>query len=270
MAIDTFEKFESRYTSAGVDPAQERHYSVLGTSDELTARLAVQGGSPVVVDLYLDGTVLVWRQSIDMEPVGEEHWHGVVRYSTVRPTNESTFSFDTGGGTAHVTQSLQTIATYANPTQWLIAPDFKGAIGATPDGVEGTDIVVPVYQFSETHYLPATFVTPAYKATVFFLTGKVNTTAFKGFAAGEVLFLGASGSMRGGGDWEIAYRFAASPNVTGLTVGPITGINKKGWEYLWVRYIDAEDSAAKALVKIPAAAYVEQVYATADLNGLGI
>ena len=30
------------------------------------------------------------------------------------------------------------------------------------------------------------------------------------------------------------------------------------------------DAAAKALVKIPAAAYVEQVYPTADLNGLGI
>jgi hypothetical protein len=270
MPIDTFEKFDSRYTSAGVDPAQERHYAVLGTDDELTARLAVQGGSPVVIDLYLDGTVYVWRQSIDMEPVGEEHWHGVVRYSTVRPTNESTFSFDTGGGTAHITQSLATTATYPNPTQWLVAPDFKGAIGATADGVEGTDVVVPVYQFSETHYLPATFVTPAYKATVFWLTGKVSSQSFKGFNAGEVLFLGAAGSMRGGGDWEITYRFAASANVTGLTVGPITGINKKGWEYLWVRYIDAEDSAAKALVKIPAAAYVEQVYPTADLNDLGI
>jgi len=270
MAIETFEKFDSRYTSAGVDPAQERHYAVLGTDDEFAARLAVQGDSPVVIDLYLDGTVLVWRQSIDMEPVGEEQWHGVVRYSTVRPTNESTFSFDTGGGTAHVTQSLSTIATHTNPTQWLIAPDFGGAIGATADGVEGTDIVVPLYQFSETHYLPATFVTPAYKATLFFLTGKVSSAAFKGFSAGEVLFLGASGALRGGGDWEISYRFAASPNVTGLAVGPITGISKEGWDYLWVRYLDAEDSAAKALVKVPAAAYIERVYARADLNDLGI
>jgi len=270
MAIEVFEKFESQYTSAGVDPAQERHYSVLGTNDELSARLAVQAASPIAVDLYLDGTVLVWRQSIDMEPVGETHWLGVVRYSTVRPTNESTFSFDTGGGTAHITQSLSTIATHANPTQWLIAPDFKGAIGATADSVEGTDIVVPLYQFAETHYLPATFVTPAYKASLFWLTGKVNSAGFKGFSAGEVLFLGASGSMRGGGDWEISYRFAASPNVTGLAVGPITGIAKEGWDYLWVRYLDAEDAVAKALVKVPAAAYVERVYARADLNDLGI
>jgi hypothetical protein len=55
----------------------------------------------------------------------------------------------------------------------------------------------------------------------------VNDSGFKGFAAGECLFLGAAGTKRGSGDWEIGYRFASSPNVTGLTVGDITGINKK-------------------------------------------
>jgi hypothetical protein len=86
-----------------------------------------------------------------------------------------------------------------------------------------------------------------------------------------VLFLGASGSKRGSGDeadWEITYRFAASPNVTGLSVGPINGINKKGWEYLWVRYADQEDTAAKALVKRPIAAYVERVYESGSFAAL--
>jgi len=150
------------------------------------------------------------------------------------------------------------------------APDCKGAIGVTADSVEGVDITVPVYQFSETHYLADTLVTPAYKATLFALTGKVNNAAFKGFAAGEVLFLGASGSRRGYGDWEITFRFAASPNVTNLTIGDITGINKKGWEYLWVRYSDSEDAVAKALVKKPVAVYIEQVYPYGDLNLMGM
>ena len=89
-------------------------------------------------------------------------------------------------------------------------------------------------------------------------------------AAGECLFLGASGSKRGEEDWEITFRFAASPNRTGITVGDITGIAKKGWEYLWVRYADAEDAAAKALVKKPVAVYVEKVYEDGDFSGLGI
>jgi hypothetical protein len=150
------------------------------------------------------------------------------------------------------------------------APDCKGAIGVTPDGVEGVDITVPVYQFSETHYLPDSLVTPTYKATLFALTGRVNDGTFKGFAAGECLFLGATGSKRGSGDWEITYRFAASPNATNLTLGDIAGINKKGFEYLWVRYEDVEDTAAKALVKRPTAVYVEKVYLDGDLDLLGI
>jgi len=113
-------------------------------------------------------------------------------------------------------------------------------------------------------------VTPAYKATLFALTGRVNDGTFKGFAAGECLFLGATGSKRGSGDWEITYRFAASPNATNLTLGDITGINKKGFEYLWVRYEDVEDTTAKALVKRATAVYVEKVYLDGDLDLLGI
>ena len=44
--------------------------------------------------------------------------------------------------------------------------------------------------------------------------------------------------------------------------------SKKGWEYLWGRY--AEDAAAKAIVKRPAAAYIEKVYEEGDFAGLGI
>src|SRR5690606_2762089 len=134
----------------------------------------------------------------------------------------------------------------------------------------GVDVTIPVYNFSETHYLATEAVTGAYKAALFQLTGRVNNASFKGFAAGEVLFLGASGSKRGKDDWEITFKFAASPNASGLVVGEITGITKKGWEYLWVRYADAEDTDAHVLVKKPVAAYVEQVYPYGNFAGLGI
>jgi hypothetical protein len=109
-------------------------------------------------------------------------------------------------------------------------------------------------------------VDQAYKLTLFNLTGRTNNAVFKGFAAGEVLFLGASGSKRGSNLWEITFRFAASPNVTGLTVGSITGIAKSGWDYLWVRYADAEDQ--NVLVKQPIAVYVERMYESGNFAGL--
>lgn len=256
------ERYDSREATEGINsPSVDFLYVVQGTEDDATVRALVEGTIPAI---YL-GLVF---QSYHIQHQGGGVWEVSVRYGKTEPkdTGESSFSFDTGGGTQHITQSLQTIGSYAPPGK--NAPSFQGAIGVTTDSVEGTDVTVPVYSFTETHYISGALVTPAYKAALFFLTGKVNGATFKGFAAGEVLFLGASGSQRGADDWEITYRFAASPNVTGLAVGPITGIGKKGWEYLWVRYADAEDQ--HVLVKRPIAAYVEQVYELGDFSALGI
>ena len=159
------------------------------------------------------------------------------------------------------------------------APDFKGAIGVTTDGVEGVDITVPVFSFAVTRYMAPASVTTAYVGNLYQLTGKVNSGNFTvtldngvtlSFNAGECLFLGASGSKRGDEDWEITFRFAGSPNKTNLTIGDITVPAKAGWEYLWVRYSDQEDGDAKALVKRPIAAYVEKVYDAGNLSLLGL
>ena len=263
MPVTVHEKWESRETTEGDSPSVDLVFVVRGTADDLEAKSALAAGSPV---LY-DGKV---RQSLHIERIAEDAWEGSVRYGKLEPpqTGDSTFQFDTGGGTQHITQGLQTVARYAPPGQ--VAADFGGAIAVTQESVEGVDITVPVYNFSETHYIATEAVTPAYKAALFWLTGKVSSGTFRGFQPGEVLFLGASGSQRGQEDWEITFRFAASPNVTGLMIGEIGPIAKKGWEYLWVRYADEEDDDAKMLVKRPIAAYVEQVYPTGNLSGLGI
>ena len=52
---------------------------------------------------------------------------------------------------------------------------------------------------------------------------------------------------RGLEKWELTYQFAASPNAVNLQVGDIQNINKKGWEYLWVRYGDVEDIGVRNL-----------------------
>jgi len=262
MTVTVHEKWDSRETTISEDASVDLKYVIRGTDDDATANTALLDASPV---LYGGLT----RQSAHTERIAEEVWEGSVRYGLLEPpeVGSSSFSFDTGGGNQHITQSLATVGA------WSAAgtpPNFGGAIGATRDSVEGVDITVPVYNFSETHYVDATLVTPAYKSTLFYLTGTINNSAFRGFAAGEVLFLGASGSQRGQEDWEITYRFAASPNVTGLVVGSITGINKGGWDYLWVRYADVEDTNAKSLVKQPLAVYVEQVYPYTNFASLGI
>lgn len=267
MAITIAEKIDSRESTTGDNGTVELKYIVSGTADDLAAKAALAANTGVTYDGYT-------RQSVHVEAVGDPTisltWEGSVQYAVKQKepeTGESSFSFDTGGGTQHITQSIETVQKYAASGT---APDFHGAIGATKDSVEGVDITMPVYNFSETHYFDPSVVTSAYKGLLFHKTGMYNNDSFKGFEPGEVLFLGASGSKRGKGDWEISFRFAASQNRSSIMVGSIGPISKKGWEYLWVRYEDAEDTAAKALIKKPVAAYVEKVYYGTDFTSLGI
>ena len=48
------------------------------------------------------------------------------------------FSFETSGGTQHITQSLGTVGAWAAPG--LIPPNFHGAIGVGKDSIDGVDI----------------------------------------------------------------------------------------------------------------------------------
>ena len=179
------------------------------------------------------------------------------------------FAFDTGGGTMHRNQSIQTRSKFPND-----APDYGGAIGVDNEGnVNGVDVTMPVLNFTETHTMSGTQVTTSYKKTVAALTGTVNSSSFRGFASGEVLFLGASGTKRSKkptAPWEITFRFAVSPNESQVKVGDLKVANKFGWDYLWVRYADKVTENKKNVVKKPVAAYVEQVYPAGDFGKLGL
>ena len=181
----------------------------------------------------------------------------------------TSFAFDTGGGTMHRNQSIKTVSKVPND-----APDFNGAIEVDNEGnVNGVDVTMPVLNFTETHTMNGSRVTTSYKKTVAALTGTVNSSGFRGFSAGEVLFLGASGTKRGkknDSPWEITFRFAVSPNQSSLQVGKLKVSNKRGWDYLWVRYADKVAENKKNVIKEPVAAYVEQVYPEGDFGNLGL
>ncbi len=243
--------------------SHDLRYTIRGTDDGAEAYAELLANSPT----SYAGLI---RQNATVDRLAEEAWEGSVRYGTTEPPQlgDLTVSFDTSGGTQHITQSLGTVGAYA--ASGGTPPLYQGAIGVTRDGVEGVDITIPQYAFTETHFSPAAVITEAYKLTLFNLTGRTNGASFRGFAAGEVLFLGANGARRGLDLWEISYRFVAAPNATGLVVGSISGINKGGWDYLWVRYEDVEDLAAQVVVKRPVAVYVERVYPFGDFSLLGI
>ena len=106
------------------------------------------------------------RGEISIEPIGPTQWEATVQYSppgAELEEGESSYSFNTGGETQHITHSKSTVGSYAPADE--TAPDYDGAIGATKDNVEGVDITVPVYRFSETHIKGDSDVANAYKGS---------------------------------------------------------------------------------------------------------
>ena len=262
MPITIVEMFESgRSTEGGQSAQSELIFKVTGTEDTDTIRAL---GSSLFPTDHADKKF----QNFTLDHLGGGVWELVGKYGLVEPKKpgDSEYTFDTGGATQHITQALATRRYDLSEGQ--PGPDLKGAIGVNGDDVAGVDITLPAYQFTERHYVPAENVTGAYKSALFYATGTTNNATFKGFARGEVLFLGASGAQRGAEDWEITFRFAASPNVADLNIAGIAVALKRGWEYLWVKYADADDGTW--LTKEAVAVYVEQVYPESNFASLGI
>ena len=275
MAITVSEKPDSRTSTTGPNRTTELRYIVRGTADHSDAKAALEAATEPVYDGLRRRNCEVEPSFVDETNPDDCIWNGTVHYEVPgkRPdTGDTVFSFDTTGGTQHITQSIGTVGRYA--PEGKSPGDHKGAIGATHDSVEGVDIFTPAFKVNATRYVADALVTPTYRGNLFSLTDRVNNAdftiwGFGNFNAGELLFLGAQGTQRASGeDWEIQFSFLASPNKTGITVGDIEDIEKKGWEYMWVRYADAEDGDAKAVLKRPEAAFVEQVYEYGDFAGL--
>ena len=248
-------------------------YLVFGAEDEDAALSAARSkaASHSISGMVLDSLEVTERINDDTWKVKAvyEAEDGETPDNPDTDDETSSFAFDTGGGTMHRNQSLKTVAKVPND-----APDFNGAIEVDNEGnVNGVDVTMPVLNFTETHTMAGSRVTTSYKKSVAALTGTVNRSSFRGFAAGEVLFLGASGqkrSKKASAPWEITFRFAVSPNQSSLSVGKLKVSNKKGWDYLWVRYADKVSDNRKNVIKEPVAAYVEQVYPEGDFGNLGL
>jgi hypothetical protein len=295
MAITLIEDNGSRSATIArlgrkAQSVMKRSYKLFGSSDDIEVHRYLND-TLTTNALFWDypgaGDQRLQAENYSIEYLGDDAWHVEVSYvkegSADDPNERDPLrrsrSFDTGGGTAHITQAIT-----PNPEKrfWSgtpAAPDQKGAIGVDASGVQGVDIVIPALTWTETYDVPSSYVNTAYITTLSKLTGTVNNGGFRGFAAREVLFIGASGShdwdeKKGDGPWTLSFKFVASANagpgktIPALTMGNITNIEKDGHEYLWVRYED--NVANESLIKEPRFVYVNKVYRDENFSQLGI
>jgi len=142
-------------------------------------------------------------------------------------------------------------------------PIYDQAIGVSKDGIAGTDIYTPKFEFGiNVKLFPVTLADIRQFRSI---SGKVNNAPWKGFAAGEVLYLGLTGQADPDDYWHLNHKFAVGENLINVPISPqITVVAKSAWNYVWCTYQRSLNDGFP--VQTPLAAYVERVYDSADFN----
>lgn len=236
-------------------------YLADGIEDDSVVQAIALSTAPMAI---ATATGILWRQDLQVKERGTKLYYVTVTYGEKKSESGNySLSFDTTGGTVNIKVGKATVGYAASGT----AIDYKGAIGVRDEGeVEGTDIVLPALKITANFRHPQGYITANQIKNLARNTGKMNSGAFLGFAAGEVLFMGATGSEGTDTETTIAYQFACSENLSNQVINGITVAEKRGWDVLWMTFEDVVDSAAgSAKARRPKHIYVSRVYDQFDM-----
>lgn len=261
----------------GIDTA-ERTFIVRNTFNPLIAREALVEG-PAGSDLAsydsLNLSDLQYRR-LSRTP---DAWEFTASYDNATPnveTGDYVVSIDTTGG-----QILQTYGYAANTrhnASGETTTNYGNALNVQDGKVQGVERVIPVLKITITARIATEYVVRpmAYAKLCAGLTGFTNSTAMfpygessHEFAIGELLFTGVTGTIVAQNP-QLNFTFLASENLSGETIGGISGINKKGHQLLWYEFANTKDGTNNRLYPKIVGAHVGTVYGEADLTALKI
>lgn len=250
-------------------------YIVSGTDDDMEALRNAYAFAPAKKEGLTKTNASIEERSTDKD------WRVRVEYSDDSKSDRSdvsdgpkfTSTFSTGGGTQHIETSISTPGAFWDTSIYPNGRPYPGCIEPDIDGnPRGLDIPAPMFKFSETHIFRSSKVSTSFKCALAYATRCMNSRPFRGFAPGEVLFLGVSGSQDGAEDdssWTLTYDFAVQKGQNQIKIGSITVPTKFGWDYLW-KFIESRSNSEGVVFKKVTGVFVERIYTPIDFSGLGI
>jgi len=221
-----------------------------------------------------------WRRKrLSLKGLGKAIFEATAEYETLTPISGAdaqddnsadnnfvpgSLAWDTTGGTEHRTQARG---------ERIVGDDsldFQGAINVSGTSVQGIEVVVPTMRYSETWIMPLSVgLSPEYVGNVFAVTGTVNKSKFRSFAAGEALFMGARAQWSGDQPYvPVTFEFQCRPNDDKYYLKGLTETTKTGWEYVWIVYDSSTSS--NTLVQKPRAYVFDTLYKDGDFSLLRI
>lgn len=154
------------------------------------------------------------------------------------------WSINLGSGSEHI-EMAQANAYYPP----IVPINASRLIGVQGDEINGTDVISPQVNYSESHVFKKFDFTA--QKLILSMIGKTNTDKFRGWDPGEVLFLGASAEKKSKlGSWNITYNFSVAKNQD-LAINTTQGMQnftKGGHQYVWFqkkKIINAAKDAVK-------------------------
>ncbi|MBR2364291.1 MAG: hypothetical protein IKA79_03725 [Lentisphaeria bacterium] len=251
-------------------------YLVIGVDDEFEARDLVLNTAPeifrnctrdiVELDKH-EGTALYFRVSYVRNGTEKEE-----------DEDEDEISFDLSSSSVTMKRAYSQTSYGSNAPDAGLSIGWNGKSGDQSD-IAGVEVSTSTIRKSFTVAMKYKDLTVAWEKKVAKLFGKVNSSSWKGYEAGEVLFLGCSFSGINSKKtvFNVTYNFGIAFNEKNVLIGKDSNnreirIDKTGWQYVWdivkSEYAESKKDMPPAIRIM--GVYVANVYKTADLNALGI
>lgn len=254
------------------------HCNGLGSSTTLQILGEVKSAAEVISGASIDTVEVVKLPDADCCDVAVNYRDAARQGDTQfsrrkRQPGDELWSFDLSGGTAVVRRAVAQLSDQGDPLLTENVADYVGWNGKFGEAFQcaGVNIITPSMRETCRLTVSATTVDSTFRRTLGELCGKVNTSAFHGWNAGEVLFAGASLSAPyynddGANLVDVTYNFNIRANEASVTIGNYSLSDVNGWDYAW-GITGFDPSTQKNAVL---AVFVSQVYDYADLNDLGV
>lgn len=280
----------------GVTPTSiRRQYYIHGPAEEDEVQLSL-----AQLPQFVAGFPMIDFSAKEEDEIPGDWRTDVIWARGPQPLNTVEYRFNFTAPSAHISQSLETIAAsppFNDVVSTIRAPNFYGAINVVDDGgkhrVEGLDLGPPAETFTLSFSSDTDVVTRDYQRTVEKLCGKVNDDVFYESEAGTLLLARVSGGSSFSlfenvpPIWQIEFGFSYIANAVGTPEEhaiivrtfdplqpsgpdnfPVSFENKDGQDLLWVYYGPHDDDNANQVVQQPRSAYIERIWPRGDFSEL--
>ena len=224
------------------------------------------------------GSLYAWpRRGMELNEIGAGIWKATVTWASLNYQ----YAVEIGGSSQQIRCDLSVVNSYPGniAVPGIVAKGTNGApVGFDGRTVHGASIYVPTRTWTEGVEIPASQYTFDYEAKVAALnSAPVNSSSFRGFNAGDVLFQGMQASLATSNPDFVSASFKFSQcqgnhaaNGNALTVGGIKNIEKDGWDYLDVKYQATVDPTANTIVPGVDYVVVHRLYQRSNFSVLNI